>query len=878
MPKLLITWDPPSDTSDIDSIVLYKKKAAADCEECLDGELIYETSDFTSSGSRYDDQNDEEGEWRYAAFSKNPAGLSPCATNTYTISTDSAPTVSSSLGDVNAEDTSGSMTIDLSSVFIDSEGDLITKTAESSDTDIASVSVDGDTLTLTFTGGQTGTATITVTGTANGLTVTDQFTVTVTAGAQDQTITFADIVDWQIIAGIFNLTATATSGLPVTFAASSNANGLMTIDGNVVTPNNTTNNVVAGEAITITASQAGGTDINGVQWNPAPDVQKTFNLSDPDTDGDGIPDSLDAQPTIANIQVIIDVFPKFQGHNELSFEFVVNSHISSPIADTSTGQITADSTNFLIELATDAGFTNIVKTDNLTALNGIEVTQNNIFKYIHFFDQLVEDTGYWARMTASGGLVGIGTSNAQTPQAGFITNPCTTYNATRNADLSLTITGNPGSKVTVTQETPGYEGQLKGHVRVLATDETQKPWIAIGENSEGGGKVVFDTGWPKFIGYSPEYYNSLGPAPTSYPDTTVRSEPVTGTGWTWNGGYSSVDSKNLGQNTWWQKNRQSSDDVHTGNYSIRPDEQGGLIKWKQSHKAELDSGTSIYDESKMPAWAGYLYNSIRYIQRKTNRTNKILYINDYKDNNYNSGVPATTNNNGYYYYASQKFYTTFRDISEHAGITFEQMDYDTGPGNTWVHGHKLLSGFKNNEAEWKAYLDGYDAVIYLGSEPNSWLANHFINALHSFVADGGGLLVTTDHDFGHGTVNQIVHAYGIQFYGNFDRTNGHDDYKLGDIISNTEYVPFGSHPLFDGISPNNHIHVGKSEGAIAYLGDAALNYNSQSTINTTPISKTSSYTIPSNGSLEVTSHNDSSALTDRKVIISTADDCGSAIP
>ena len=83
MAKLLITWSAPKDTRAIESIVLYRKNGATNCEETLQGQELYETTDFSSEGCRYIDEDVNDGVWRYAAFSKNDAGLSPCATSVY---------------------------------------------------------------------------------------------------------------------------------------------------------------------------------------------------------------------------------------------------------------------------------------------------------------------------------------------------------------------------------------------------------------------------------------------------------------------------------------------------------------------------------------------------------------------------------------------------------------------------------------------------------------------------------------------------------------------------------------------------------------------------------------------------------------------------
>ena len=167
---------------------MYRKKDGIDCADTLNGDLIYETNSYTTAESRYVDSSIAEGTWRYAAFSKNSAGLSPCATDTYTITANNNnspqnqdPVVSNPLPDVNAQDTDNDLTIDLSNVFTDPEGDQMTLTTQSDDPAIASPSINGNNLVLAFTSGQAGNATITVTAESNGATVSDEFLVTVTA-------------------------------------------------------------------------------------------------------------------------------------------------------------------------------------------------------------------------------------------------------------------------------------------------------------------------------------------------------------------------------------------------------------------------------------------------------------------------------------------------------------------------------------------------------------------------------------------------------------------------------------------------------------------------------------------------------------------------
>ena len=98
----------------------------------------------------------------------------------------------------------------------------------------------------------------------------DETSVTVTVpgqGPQDQIITFPSIPNKETDDQPFSISAAATSGLPVTFAIVS---GPASIFGNTISLNGTTGTV------TVRATQSGNAD-----WNPAPPVERTFQVNEP---------------------------------------------------------------------------------------------------------------------------------------------------------------------------------------------------------------------------------------------------------------------------------------------------------------------------------------------------------------------------------------------------------------------------------------------------------------------------------------------------------------------------------------------------------------------------------------------------------------------
>jgi hypothetical protein len=138
--------------------------------------------------------------------------------------------------------------------------------------------------------------------TTNYTTATTQVAITVTKA--DQGITFAALPDMEFGDGDIPLSATASSGLPVTFAVTSGPGVLI---GSSV-------HVTAIGTVTVTASQAG--DAN---WNAAPDVAQTFSvleghaeiIVDGLTDGvvtkvyDGTAKGLDVTTDPAGLTVVI---------------------------------------------------------------------------------------------------------------------------------------------------------------------------------------------------------------------------------------------------------------------------------------------------------------------------------------------------------------------------------------------------------------------------------------------------------------------------------------------------------------------------------------------------------------------------------------------
>jgi len=109
-----------------------------------------------------------------------------------------------------------------------------------------------------------GTSEITARQAGNATYAPAKFTRTLTVNKGDQTITFGPIPQKAIGDPDFNLTATATSGLAVSFTSSNPA--VATVTGTLV-------HIIGDGTTVITASQAGS-----ALWNPAPDVPQNLTV------------------------------------------------------------------------------------------------------------------------------------------------------------------------------------------------------------------------------------------------------------------------------------------------------------------------------------------------------------------------------------------------------------------------------------------------------------------------------------------------------------------------------------------------------------------------------------------------------------------------
>ena len=296
----------------------------------------------------------------------------------------------------------------------------------------------------------------------------------------------------------------------------------------------------------------------------------------------------------------------------------------------------------------------------------------------------------------------------------------------------------------------------------------------------------------------------------------------------------------------------------------------GFLKYRGQEWSD-SYASDVYHQST-PAQFPFLVNSIKYTSRQFNQTDKVLYICD------SAGLNPTPGK-----YDVTDFDSTIEACTGLAGKTMDFWKDQTA--NASHYDWFMANDASETDQTYLDYLNQYDTIVYVSSSTTGapYLSDHFIEAIHTYMDQGGGLIGLNDHGVFQWNSNAIVAKFGFQFTGNVDRNsnardaNGQAVYQVSTILSNTEYMPSGYHPLFENVSPNARMAAGATEGVITYYDTAT---GMTTTVNPAPTALNSSYSSGVNKSVTITNHTDS-ANTDLgggKLIVRTASGCGEIFP
>lgn len=289
----------------------------------------------------------------------------------------------------------------------------------------------------------------------------------------------------------------------------------------------------------------------------------------------------------------------------------------------------------------------------------------------------------------------------------------------------------------------------------------------------------------------------------------------------------------------------------------------GFLKYR-GHEWDQSYAANVYD-SAVPAQFPFLVNAIKYTSRQFGKSDKVLYLND------SVGHPTTTGK-----YDVTDFDATIQACSILAGKT---MSFFKDGVTVKSHYQWFLANDANETVQtYLDYLNQFDTMVMVSAAElgSAYFSDHFIEAIHTYMDQGGGLIGLNDHGIFQWNSNAVVSKFGFQFTGNVDRDPGNPQYKVSTILQNKEYLPSGYHPLFENLHPTARIAAGDTEGVITYY-DTTTGMNTST--NPLPTARTSSYSSGSNKSVVITEHTDANntALTGGKLIIRTASGCGAII-
>ena len=306
--------------------------------------------------------------------------------------------------------------------------------------------------------------------------------------------------------------------------------------------------------------------------------------------------------------------------------------------------------------------------------------------------------------------------------------------------------------------------------------------------------------------------------------------------------------------------------------------------WQKYRDQEWNASyaNNVY-ASNVPAQFPFMLNAINYTSRQFNKTNKVLYLND------NPGHPTPSTPGKY---DVGDYDNSLSALTGLSGRTFEYWKGQTA--NASHYNWFMANDASETVQSYLSYLNQYDTLITVsaadfGASPTlPYYSSHLIEAIHTFMDQGGGWIGLNDHGEYQMNVNPMVAKFGFQFTSgasgtgvdrntNANNAAGDPAYQISTMLANTEYLPSGYHPLFENLSPTSRMAAGPTEGIISFY-DTTVGMTT--TVNPVPTARTSSYSSGSTRTVTITNHTDTSntALTGGRLIIRTASGCGVIIP
>ncbi len=244
------------------------------------------------------------------------------------------------------------------------------------------------------------------------------------------------------------------------------------------------------------------------------------------------------------------------------------------------------------------------------------------------------------------------------------------------------------------------------------------------------------------------------------------------------------------------------DDLGNPFISIVDNPNGGRLMFDGGFPKFYNNRVSDWDDMKkfkdLPTQFKFMHNVVKWVGETHKNRNKVLIYGD------RSGSETTTSY-GVLSRANSGFYYSIPKTVEIAGFKTRVRDHKDYGG---VYGIKKAHISLSE-------LNKYSAVVVMSSGGWESLDSETANNFTTYINNGGGVYIITDHDWFQPTGNQILKKFGSEFYGNVNRTGSDPAYRLSNVwskLSGTEYA--SGHMLWDGLNSSDSIPAGGSEGNV----------------------------------------------------------------
>lgn len=112
-------------------------------------------------------------------------------------------------------------------------------------------------------------------------------------------------------------------------------------------------------------------------------------------------------------------------------------------------------------------------------------------------------------------------------------------------------------------------------------------------------------------------------------------------------------------------------------------------------------------------------------------------------------------------------------------------------------------------------MNKYSSIVIMSSGGWNSFTNETANNFTTYVNNGGGIYIITDHAYFQATGNQVLRKFGSEFYGTVNRHSDNNAYKLSTIWKTLSGSKYGKgHQLWNGLNASGSIHAGWSEGNV----------------------------------------------------------------